>query len=116
MESSIILTLSGYAFSILTGVASWFAGIRSRRNSVYQEMLGTIQTLTKQNSELLGTIAKLQDEVVEVRKENAELKLGQQAMTQKIDMLQAENSELRELVKKSYVPRPGSVRPGAIKE
>lgn len=102
METSLILTLSGYAFSILTGVASWFAGIRSRRNSVYKEMLGTIEALSKQNSELLGTIAKLQDEVVEVRKENAELKLGQQSMTQKIDMLQAENSELRELVKKSY--------------
>lgn len=102
METSLILTLSGYAFSILTGVASWFAGIRSRRNSVYKEMLGTIEALSKQNSELLGTIAKLQDEVVEVRKENAELKLGQQSMTQKIDILQAENSELRELVKESY--------------
>ena len=102
METSLILTLSGYAFSILTGVASWFAGIRSRRNSVYKEMLGTIEALSKQNSELLGTIAKLQDEVVELRKENAELKLGQQSMTQKIDILQAENSELRELVKESY--------------
>lgn len=102
MDTSIFLTISGYVFSIVTGVASWFAGIRSRHNSIYKEMLGTIEALSKQNTELLSTIAKLQDEVVEVRKENAELKLGQQSMTKKIETLQTENIELKELVKKQF--------------
>lgn len=82
--------------------ASWFAGIRSRHNSIYKEMLGTIEALSKQNTELLSTIANLQDEVVEVRRENAELKLGQQSMTKKIETLQKENIELKGLIKKQF--------------
>lgn len=97
----ILLTLSGYIFSTVTGVVSWLAGTRSRRNSVYQELLATIKTLTEQNSELQAKVVTLQDEVIEVRKENAELKAGQAAMTRQMDELKAENKELKELVTKN---------------
>lgn len=80
---------------------SWLAGTRSRRNSVYQELLATIKTLTEQNSELQAKVVLLQDEVIEVRKENAELKAGQAAMTRQMDELKAENKELKELVTKN---------------
>lgn len=97
----ILITLSGYIFSAVTGIVSWLAGTRSRRNSVYQELLNTIKTLTEQNSELQTKVVQLQDEVIEVRKENAELKAGQTAMTRQIDELKAENKELKELVTKN---------------
>lgn len=94
MDTNIIITISGYVFSVVTGVASWLAGIRSRRNSVYQELLATIQMLSKMNREL-------QEEMSEVRKENAELKAGQAEMSRKMEELKAENKELKVLVTKN---------------
>ena len=85
----------------IVGFFSWIAGTRSRRNSVYQELLATIKTLTEQNSELQAKVVTLQDEVIEVRKENAELKAGQAAMTRQMDELKAENKELKVLVTKN---------------
>lgn len=85
----------------IVGFFSWIAGTRSRRNSVYQELLGTIKILSEQNKELQQKVIQLQDEVIEVRKENAELKAGQTAMTRQMDELKAENKELKELVTKN---------------
>lgn len=96
-----ILAIIGLILTPLTGIVSWLAGTRSRRNSVYQELLETIKTLTEQNSELQSKVVTLQDEVIEVRKENAELKAGQAAMTRQMDELKAENKELKELVTKN---------------
>lgn len=90
--------LIGYLITPVTALIGWFAGTKSRRNSVYQELLATIKTLTEQNSELQAKVVQLQDEVIEVRKENAELKAGQAAMTRQMDELKAENKELKELV------------------
>ena len=98
MDITLLITISGYVFSVVTGVASWLAGTRSRKNSIYREMLTTIQNLNTQNQELHNTIMGLQDEVIEVRKENAELKVGQANMTRKIEELKAENTELKALV------------------
>lgn len=96
-----ILAIIGLILNPITGIVSWLAGTRSRRNSVYQELLSTIKTLTEQNSELQAKVVQLQDEVIEVRKENAELKAGQTAMTRQMDELKAENKELKELVTKN---------------
>ena len=96
-----ILGITGLILTPITGVVSWLAGTRSRRNSVYQELLATIKTLTEQNSELQAKVVTLQDEVIEVRKEKAELKAGQAAMTRQMDELKAENKELKELVTKN---------------
>lgn len=90
-----ILAIIGLILTPLTGIVSWLAGTRSRRNSVYQELLATIKTLTEQNSELQSKVVTLQDEVIEVRKENAELKAGQTAMTRQMDELKAENNNLQ---------------------
>lgn len=96
-----ILAIIGLILTPLTSVVSWLAGTRSRRNSVYQELLSTIKTLTEQNSELQEKVVNLQDEVIEVRKENAELKAGQTAMTRQMDELKTENKELKELLTKN---------------
>lgn len=92
MESYGILSI---LLNPLIAFVSWLAGTRSRRNSVYQELLNTIKTLTEQNSELQAKVVSLQDEVIEVRKENAELKAGQAAMTRQMDELKDENDNLQ---------------------
>ena len=92
------LGLLGFILTPVTGVVSWLAGTRSRRNSVYQEMLATIKTLNDQNKELHQDVVRMQDELIEVRRENAELKAGQEAMTKKMNELQRENKELKQLL------------------
>ena len=90
-----ILAIIGVILNPITAFVSWLAGTRSRRNSVYQELLATIKTLTEQNSELQAKVVQLQDEVIEVRKENAELKAGQSTMTLQMEELKAENNNLQ---------------------
>ena len=87
-----------WLLSVITGAVSWLAGTRSRRNSVYQELMETIKTLTSQNHDLQEQVVRLQDEVIEVRRENAQLKAGQETMTRQLSELQKENSELRAIV------------------
>lgn len=96
-----IYAISSIILNPIIAFVSWLVGTRSRRNSVYQELLATIKTLTEQNSELQAKVVLLQDEVIEVRKENAELKAGQAAMTRQMDELKSENKELKELVTKN---------------
>lgn len=95
-----VLGIIGLITTPVAGVASWIAGTRSRRNSVYQELLKTIETLSEQNAGYNAKIVELQNEIIEVRKENAQLKTGQEEMTRELQELRAENKELKELVTK----------------
>ena len=72
MDINITLHIIELLMVPVVGFFSWLGGTRSRRNSVYQEMLATIKTLTEQNNELHDTVVKLQDDLIEVRRENAE--------------------------------------------
>lgn len=88
-----IIGIFGYIVAPVSGAVAWFAGTRSRKNSVYQEMLETIRRLTEQNSDLQKKVCQLQDELIEVRRENAELKTGQAIMTVELQRLQAETEK-----------------------
>lgn len=102
-----ISTLIGIIIAPITGVVSWLAGTRSRKNSIYQELMATIEKLTEQNSRYHQDIVALQNEIIEVRRENAELKAGQDTMTRQLSELQKENSELRAIVVRgNKVPVP----------
>lgn len=101
-----ILEITSIILNPVIAFVSWLAGTRSRRNSVCQELLATIKTLTEQNSELQAKVVRLQDEVIEVRKENAELKAGQAAMTRQMDELKAENKELKSILTKNSTLSP----------
>lgn len=100
MDINITLHIIELLMVPVVGFFSWLGGTRSRRNSVYQEMLATIKTLTEQNNELHDTVLKLQDDLIEVRRENAELKAGQEKMTRQMQELKAENAELKQLLTK----------------
>lgn len=103
-----VFGIIGLILTPITGVVSWLAGTRSRRNSVYQEMLSTIKTLSDQNKELHQDVVRLQDELIEVRRENAELKAGQEVMTRQMEELKSENAELRAIMVRGQkkVPAP----------
>lgn len=101
-----ILGITSIILNPVIAFVSWLAGTRSRRNSVYQELLATIKTLTEQNSELQDKVVRLQDEVIEVRKENAELKAGQSAMTRQMEELKTENKELKSILTKNSTLSP----------
>lgn len=93
-----ITTLIGYLITPITALFGWLAGTRSRKNSVFREMMSTIHDLSRQNAVYNQSIIDLQNEIIEVRRENAELKSGQEEMTKKINELQEENKELKELL------------------
>lgn len=52
----------------------------------------------------VSKIVSLMNEVQEVRRENAELKAGQQELLAQIEALKTENRELNELVKAPVLP------------
>lgn len=85
----------------VVGFFSWIAGTRSRRNTAIQEMMKTINELVEQNSKLNGLVIDLQDKVVMLSNENAELKSNQELMIGKLDKYERENRELRELLTKN---------------
>lgn len=97
-----------WILDVVLGFVSWLAGTRSRRNSVYQDLLATIKTLSDQNKELHNDVVRLQDELFEVRRENAELKAGQEVMTRQMEELKSENAELRAIMVRGQkkVPAP----------
>lgn len=97
--------LIGYIVSLITAAVGWLLGRHTRHSNTIQELLNTIAALSAQIAEYQDKILKLQDEVIEVRKENAELKAGQEIMkhnqrmqTEKMNELQRENRELKELI------------------
>lgn len=97
--------LSGYIVSLTTLFGGWLIGRHTRNSNTIKELLNTIAALGNQIADYQDKIIKLQDEVIEVRKENAELKAGQEVMkhnlqmqTEKMNDLQRENRELKELI------------------
>ena len=94
-------TLIGYLINPLTAFVAWVAGTRSRRNTAIRELMGTISTLSEKLGEYQKRIIDLQNEVIEVRRDNAELKEGQERMTAKMNELQRENAELKTIITKN---------------
>ena len=95
-----ITTIIGYLITPVTALIGWLAGTRSRRNRAIQELLETIRKLSEQNAEYNESIVQLQGEVIEVRKENAQLKANQEIMIKKMDEYERENRNLKELLTK----------------
>lgn len=65
--------------------------------------MATISTLSEKVGEYQKRIIDLQNEVIEVRRENAELKEGQERMTAKMNELQRENAELKTIITKKQI-------------
>ena len=83
------ISLIGYIVSLITAFGGWLLGRHTRKSTAIDTLMHTIEDLSKQVAEYQSRIIGLQDEIIEVRKENAELKAGQERMARKIDELKA---------------------------
>lgn len=81
--------LIGYIVSVVGTIGGWLLGRHLRKSDAIKTLMKTIEELSKQVSDYQSRIIELQDEIIAVRKENAELKAGQEKMTRKIDELKA---------------------------
>lgn len=79
----------------LTNVITWFATKRTRNNSTLQQMQTTIDMLVEKNSELYSIITEQNNQLAEVRKENADLKQGQEKLSMQLTKVQQENAGLK---------------------
>lgn len=105
-----IVTLIGYLITPVTGVVGWFAGSRQRKNTAIQSLQETIRMQSETLESYNKKIIDLMSEVQEVRKENAELKAGQQELLEQIESLKSENRELNDMVKAAGLAKPKTPR------
>lgn len=75
-------TIIGYCLTPIAGVASYFAGKKTRKNDFLQQLQSSIDMLVEKNNTLL-------QELITVKGQNAELKVG-------MNKLSLENKGLKE--------------------
>ncbi len=93
METNTTLQFIGtYLIPLITALAGWIAGTRKRNNSFLQNLQDSINLLTSENKKLLEDLTSVNKEIVNVRKENEELKAS-------IDRLCTENAQLKEEIR-----------------
>ena len=108
-----IVTLIGNLITPLTGAIGWIFGCRQRRKTAIQSLQETIQLLSNTIQDDNQKIVSLMTEIQEVRRENAELKAGQQELLDEIEALKAENRELNELIRANGIKK---VKPAMRKD
>ena len=73
-----------YLFSAVTGVVGWLAGKRKQDNDFLKDMQDSIDLLTKENKRLVTQILELNNEVIQLRKENAEFRVEIESLNEKL--------------------------------
>ena len=69
-----IATIISLLIAPLTGIVSWLAARRVRNSNTLQKMQETIDLLVERNNQLYRQLADVNHQLVQVRRENAELK------------------------------------------
>lgn len=98
-------TLIGYLINPIAGAIGWLFGRRQRRNTAIQSLQETIKLLSSTIQDDNQKMVSLMNEMQELRRENAELKAGQEELMAQIEALKTENRELNELVKAAGLAR-----------
>ena len=93
METNTNLQFIGtYLIPLITALAGWIAGSRKRNNNFLQDLQSSINLLSAENKKLLADLTSVNKEIVNVRKENEELKAS-------IDRLCTENEQLKDEIR-----------------
>lgn len=93
METNTTLQFIGtYLIPLITALAGWIAGSRQRKNNFLQDLQASINLLSAENKKLLADLTSVNKEIVNVRKENEELKAS-------IDRLCTENAQLKDEIR-----------------
>ena len=88
METQITTIITDCLVPTATAVVGWLAGSRKRRNDALKSMQDSIDILSSENKRLIEDLTNVNKEVVELRRENTELKLS-------VDKLCRENAQLK---------------------
>ena len=86
--TDIMMMVTDALLPVVTGVAGFLGGRRKRRNDFLADLQRSIDALSAKNTEQMGTIISLNDTVVKLRRENAE-------MRGEVAALRRENSDLK---------------------
>ena len=74
MESETLHIIGTYFIPIITAITGWFAGTRKRKNSFLQDLQKSINLLSAENHRLLIELTDVNKQLVNLKKENEELK------------------------------------------
>lgn len=100
MEEAIIYKWTTYVLPIITSVVSWFLGRRARNNSTLQQMQSSIDLLVQKNAELYQKVIDQNAQLVDLRRENYELKARVTHTNETIVALKSEIETLRKKLKR----------------
>ena len=89
----------------ISNFITWMATKKKRRNDTMQSLQETIEMFASSNEKLSEqviqqnqTIASLTTEITSVKKENEQLKLGQERMLKELTNVRKENKELKSIL------------------
>ena len=98
METTTISLITDCLVPTITAVVGWIAGKRKRQGDALKNMQESIEMLTGNNKRLLDDLAKVNDEVIALRRENAELKLSVDHLCRENTQLKTEVQDLRKQI------------------
>ena len=98
METQTISLITDCLVPTITAVVGWLAGKRKRQGDALKNMQESIEMLTGNNKRLLDDLAKVNDEVIALRRENAELKLSVDHLCRENTQLKTEVQDLRKQI------------------
>ena len=81
------VTLFGFFLAPISGVVSYFAGLRKSKNDFLHEMQKSINLLTSENTKLVERVVDLNTQMIALRKENELLKGNIEKMSNKLEYL-----------------------------
>ena len=98
MEPQTLNLITDCLVPTITAVVGWLAGKRKRQGDALKNMQESIEMLTGNNKRLLDDLAKVNDEVIALRRENAELKLSVDHLCRENTQLKTEVQDLRKQI------------------
>ena len=98
METTTISLITDCLVPTITAIVGWLAGKRKRQGDALKNMQESIEMLTGNNKRLLDDLAKVNDEVIALRRENAELKLSVDHLCRENTQLKTEVQDLRKQI------------------
>jgi len=81
------VTLLGFLLAPVSGIVSYFAGLRKSKNDFLHEMQKSINLLTSENTKLVERVMELNTQMIALRKENELLKSKIEKMSRKLEYL-----------------------------
>ncbi len=100
MEEAIIYKWAAFTLPVITSVVSWFVSRRVRNNSTLQQMQTSIDLLVQKNAELYQKVIDQNAQLVDLKRENYELKARVTHTNETIVALKSEIETLRKKLKR----------------